>query len=114
MREVKSNLQIAFQFIASQLPRPPVERVERQCFAQEQISVAGAIELPQCDGFEIPGAEIVGVEAERVIQVFQRGCPILACAINLRQCMVTGGGPGLIPHRLVERGVRVGVATEVT
>ncbi len=51
----------------------------------------------------IAGAQIVGVEAQRLVQVCQRLRPVAPGAINLGQRVETGGGPCLIPGCLVKR-----------
>ena len=52
--------------------------------------------------FRSRGAQIVGVEAERAVEMFQRLRPIGAAAIHFGQRVIAGRGPGLVPGGLVE------------
>ena len=115
MGEIQPGLQITGQVLVAvgQDPRPPVERIQCERFPQQRFGLVVAFQFSQHDGFEIPGAQVVGIETQRVIEMFQRGVPILAAAVNFRQRVIRGGLPRLIPTGFVKRVVGLVVAAEV-
>jgi len=114
MGDVQGDLRIARQFFPVEMPCPPVERVERERLFQERSGFGVAPELAQRDDLEVPGTEVVRVEAERAVEMVERDRPILAAAIDLREGMVTGGLPGLVPNGLVKCIVSLAIALQVT
>ena len=95
------------------MPRPPVERIERQRFAQQRLGFCRAMELVQRDDFQVAGAEVIRVKAQRAVQMFHGSRPVVPGAINLRERVVASSRPGLIPRRLVKRSVGIVVATKL-
>ena len=82
-------------------PRPPIERIEGEGFRQRGVRLRIAAKLAKTTAFR-SRAQVVGVEAERTCEMFQRRGPVGPAAVHLGQRMVAGGRPGLIPRGLVE------------
>jgi hypothetical protein len=113
MRKVKLRLQIAAQRIAAQMSPPPIKGIKRQRFTQQRVRFRRAMELTQRDDLQVAGPEVIRVEAQRAVQVFHGGRPVVPGAIYLREGVVASRRPSLIPGRFVKRSVGVLVATKM-
>src|SRR5882724_5453420 len=102
MRHVERSLKIATWFLATKMTSPPIERVKSQSISAQQFSLAALAQLAQNQHFQVPRAQVVGIEPQRPIEMVKRRNPVLSQAINFRQSMIAGTGPGLIPRCLVE------------
>ena len=76
-----------------EMPRPPVERIELQRGLKQRVGLTAFTQFAQNDDFQISRAEIVGVEAQRTIEMLQGRRPILPRAIHLRQRVIAGRQP---------------------
>ncbi len=64
MGDVQRSLRITRQLLAGQMPRPPVERIEREVSCSSFFASASRCSLAENNDFEISRAEIVGVETQ--------------------------------------------------
>ena len=111
--EVETDLHIARERVAAQVARPPIERVEGERRRDLRVGFGPAAKPPKNEDAEVAGVEMVGVEAKTAVEVIERDGPLGAPAVELRERVVGGGLPRLIPRGLVEGVIGLGVATEV-
>ena len=91
-----------------------VKRIERQGLHQLRPSLCRTIETLENDGSQTLYVQIVGVGAERTLDMVECGWPVLFARIQLREGAMGGPAPCSIPSRFVEGSVRIFIAPLVS
>jgi hypothetical protein len=93
---------VARDGLAKYVPRPPIEWIEGERLPQERDGLGFTTETPQDERLQVARAQVVGVAAQREVEVRECGVPIATRAVNLRHRVKRRGLPRMVPRSLRE------------